>query len=85
MDLLTLYVVCSLVVAIAADQVILKPIFKMAKEANIDNGVTQYPTITRLSFFCISLLVSPLIFLVLTNKAMIESFITGAYIGMTKD
>ena len=84
-EYLMLYGACALLVAIAANVVLLSEILKMAKEANIRTTILENVITTRITFFCISLLFAPVLFIVMMFSPLSNAFVIGAYAGMTKE
>jgi hypothetical protein len=84
-EYLMLYGACALIIAIAANVVLLSQILKMAKEAGVQTTIVENVITTRITFFCISLLFAPVMFIVMMFSPLANAFVIGAYAGMTKE
>lgn len=82
---LYMYLFGSFIIALASTVVLFSTTLSMAEKAGLQNSVTENKLVSKLTFFCISMLASPIMFIILTFRPLSEAFITGMYAGMFKD
>jgi hypothetical protein len=74
MDALTLYLVFAVTTGICCWLFFYVPIVQEAKKLGIDNTFTRSPTLSSITYICISILVAPSLFIPLFSEEKGELF-----------
>lgn len=80
MDVLTIYLIFAVTTSLSSIYELFWPALKAARDLGIQNELTQAPYLSTFIFFCINVIVAPLVFLVIVIPGMHQK----AYAGISK-